>query len=90
MPALHQVHQVQHDHKSYGDVDITVIARTGLGSAADRYLVEVDNLTFDGGDTTPCYSAQTSHNEKSQDQAFPVGITTQRMAEGLLDWSLLK
>lgn len=102
MPTLHQVNHVQHGQESQGDVDVTAGARAlqvqdvivvggrcgvvvgaqryGGGGAEDRHATE----------SAPSQRGKTAVHEEGQEQALPVGLSTQRGGQRLLDRPLLR
>ena len=77
VPALHQVHEVQHDDEGHGDVDVAVVA--GVGAVEGRQGdVVVDDLLVDDGQATPGHRAQTAVDQHGEDEALPVGVMAER------------
>jgi hypothetical protein len=86
VPALHQVHQVQHDDKRDGDVDVSVVTwptliGLGLAVVGRVRLVQIVHHPRDDGQATPSNGGQAAENQQGQDQALPVSIASQGSAE---------
>lgn len=105
VPALHEVHEVQHDDESHGDVHVPVVAGAvaggiNLGTPATTRKGEERggggsggvisaDVTSDDRHPTPDDGGEAAGDEESEDEAFPVRVAPQGAAERLLDWSLL-
>jgi hypothetical protein len=89
VPALHQVDQVEHEQEGQRDVDVSV--RTGA-------VMVHHGLPFEGtvkgeashlGDMTPHHGSHAAVHEHGEQQAFPEALSTQGLAQGLLQGPLL-
>lgn len=98
MPALHQVHHVEHSQEGQRDVDIAAVARAlrvqdvvGVGHRGGVHVgAGRGDEDVHAAKSTPGQRSKTAVHEEGQEEALPVGLPAQGGAQRLLDWALLQ
>lgn len=98
MPALHQVHHIEHCQEGQRDVDIAAVTRAlwmqdviGVGHRGGVHVgAGRGDEDVHAAEGTPGERSKTAVHEEGQEEALPVGLPAQGGAQRLLDWSLLQ
>lgn len=97
VPALHQVNHIQHCQEGQGDVDIAAVTRTlwvkdvGVRRRGGVHVgAGVRDEDLHAAQGAPGERGEAAVHKEGQEETLPVGLPTQRGAQGLLDGTLLR
>jgi len=90
VPALHQVHHVQHREEGQRDIDIAVRAWAVMIDHGLALEGAVKTELGDPGQLTPGHCTQAAIHEDGEEEAFPVGLPAHAGTQGLLHGALLQ
>lgn len=89
VPALDQIDQIEHAQQGQWDVDIAIRAGTVVVHHGFPFEGTVKGEAGHLGDMTPHHRSHAAVHEDGEQEAFPEALSAQRLAQRLLDGSLL-